>query len=216
MKFYLLVIVAVAYLAYVSSESCVQCNSKTDVRCATDANSMMSKDCANVNNTMCYSRVLDGYTIRGCASDLDNKTLSSCNNDLECMICTFGNGCNRALFPQHRLHCLQCSGNSTNSTCATEYNAPIAVCPIYKLGDKCFVRNSNRLAAGSFQRGCLTTAHANKVCIKDGNCYTCNGGGCNSIRADSTEIPLARDGAPVSVIASLALLLFSGIASLSL
>ncbi|KAL7745584.1 hypothetical protein ACLKA6_009807 [Drosophila palustris] len=213
MKFYLLVIVAVAYLAYVSSEGCVQCHSKTDVRCAVDPTSILAKDC-KTNDGMCYTRVQDGYTIRGCASDLDNSTIKTCNNELECQICKFSEGCNRVLFPQHRAHCLQCSGNSTNSTCATEYNAAINVCPIYRLGDKCFIRNSQRLAEGSFQRGCLSSAQANKLCIKDGNCFTCDGRGCNALKPDNALIPLARDGA-VSVILSMTLLMACGIASLT-
>ncbi|EDV99760.1 uncharacterized protein LOC6564918 [Drosophila grimshawi] len=213
MKFYLSVFAALAFLAYVSCESCVQCHSKSDARCATDPLNIMSKDCAN--NTVCYTRVLDGYTIRGCASELDNATLKSCNNELECLTCTFMDGCNRQIFPQYRLKCLQCSGNSINSTCATENHAYSKVCETYRLGDKCFIRNSNRVANGSFQRGCLSSAQANKQCIAGGNCYTCEGHGCNALLANDTLIPIARDGA-ATVLLSLALLLACGLANFAL
>ncbi|XP_030572843.1 uncharacterized protein LOC115771319 [Drosophila novamexicana] len=205
MKFFLLVIAALGFLVYVSCDGCVQCHSKTDERCATDPLNILTKDCAT-NSSLCYTRVLNGYTIRGCASDLDNSTLRSCNNELECLTCTFMEGCNRQIFPQYRPKCLQCSGNSTNSSCAIENHAYSKVCPIYRLGDKCFIRNSQRLANGSFQRGCLSTAQANKQCIIDGNCYTCEGHGCNALLANDTLIPVARDGA-VTVIISLTLVL---------
>lgn len=156
-----------------------------------------------------FSLPPDGHTIRGCSSDLDQATVDKCTNELECVICTFMAGCNRQIFPQHRTQCLQCSSNSTNSTCATDVHAKVKVCPLYRLGDMCYIRNSQRLADGSFQRGCLSSAQVNKQCIKPGNCYTCDGHGCNHLEFNSTQIPLARDGASYVMIASISLLLFS-------
>lgn len=160
--------------------------------------------------------LVDGHTIRGCASDLDTTTYNACSNELECQICGFMAGCNRQIFPLHRAQCLQCSSNSTNSTCATDIHAKVKVCPLYRVGDKCYVRNSQRLADGSFQRGCLSSAQSNKQCVKPGNCYTCEGHGCNHLEFNSTDIPLARDSAVVSVICSLSLLLLSMLASVML
>ncbi|XP_017031417.1 uncharacterized protein [Drosophila kikkawai] len=205
MKYYLLVIAAVSFLTYISCDGCIQCNSKTNERCATDPLSLLNRNCSD-GSSNCYSRVVDGYTIRGCAADLDNATRSTCNNELVCQTCTFSEGCNRNLFPLSRAQCLQCSGNSTWSVCANETYKLASICPIYKFGDQCYIRNSNRTVDGSFQRGCLTSARANKQCVKDGHCFTCEGRGCNFLAANDTLIPLARDSA-VQVALSVSLLI---------
>ncbi|KAH8320150.1 hypothetical protein KR074_003742 [Drosophila pseudoananassae] len=209
MKYYLLVIAAVSFLTYIScgyvvtqskrsvplaqfADGCIQCHSKTNVRCATDPLSILNRNCSD-GTSNCFSRVVDGYTIRGCAADLNNATRASCNNELECVLCTYNEGCNRNVFPQSRTQCLQCSGNSTSSSCAVETYSVPTICPIYKFGDRCYIRNSNRTVDGSFQRGCLTTAQSNKQCVKDGNCFLCDGRGCNFLSANDTQIPLARD-----------------------
>ncbi|XP_039497204.1 uncharacterized protein LOC120455269 isoform X1 [Drosophila santomea] len=209
MKFYLLLIAAVSFLAYIScgmaetqskrsvplaqfADGCIQCHSKDNERCATNPLSLLNRNCSD-GSSNCYSRVQDGYTVRGCAVDLDNATRSTCNNELLCQLCTYSEGCNRNTFPLSRLQCLQCSGNSTSSRCATDTYVSAQICPLYKFGDKCYIRNSNRTVDGSFQRGCLTSANAQKQCVKDGNCYTCEGRGCNFLLANDTHIPLARD-----------------------
>ncbi|XP_068158883.1 uncharacterized protein [Drosophila tropicalis] len=199
MKRILSVLALFAFFAYINCDSCVQCNSKTEERCATDPLNILAKECVN-SSSVCYVRVQNGYTIRGCASDLDNATLNACHNELECVTCNFLEGCNRQVFPTSRAQCLQCSGNSTDSLCATQVYAQSSICPTYKIGDKCYIRNSNRTVSGSFQRGCLTTAQANKQCIKDGNCYTCEGRGCNFLPYNDTLIPLARDSSSVFVV----------------
>ncbi|XP_020797871.1 uncharacterized protein LOC110176007 [Drosophila serrata] len=194
MKYYLLVIAAVSFLTYISCDGCIQCNSKTNERCATDPVTLLNRNCSD-GSSNCYSRIVDGYTIRGCAADLDNATRATCNNELVCQICTFSEGCNRNTFPLSRAQCLQCSGNSTWSVCAKETYSLASICPIYKFGDQCYIRNSNRTVDGSFQRGCLSSARAQKQCVKDGNCFTCEGRGCNFLAANDTQIPLARDSA---------------------
>ncbi|BFG01234.1 uncharacterized protein DMAD_01034 [Drosophila madeirensis] len=207
MKFYLLLIASLCFLTYISCDGCIQCNSKTEPRCATDPLSLFTKNCSeSIGGSECFVRVLDGVTIRGCAKDLTNATKAACNNELECQICTYTEGCNRQMFPSSRAQCLQCSGNSTSSACATQVYDHASICPIYKLGDLCYIRNSNRTADGSFQRGCLSTAQANKQCIKDGNCFTCTGRGCNFLQANDTLIPLARDSS-AQLMLSMSLLL---------
>ncbi|XP_004527442.1 uncharacterized protein LOC101462991 [Ceratitis capitata] len=194
MKSYcMLVLVAVVYLAYVHADACVQCTSANDSKCATDPENYLAKSC-NVNTSVCYTRVFNGNTIRGCASELDNATAAACHNELECLICSFAEGCNRRLFPLSRAQCLQCSGNST-SDCATNVYARPTVCPLYKLGDRCYVRNDGKNKTESFQRGCLSSAQAKKLCVNDGNCFICEGVGCNFLAYNSTQIPIARDGA---------------------
>ncbi|XP_043063367.1 uncharacterized protein LOC122319749 isoform X2 [Drosophila ficusphila] len=205
MKFYLLLIAAVSFLTYISCDGCIQCNSKDNERCATNPLSLLNRNCSD-GSSDCYSRVLDGYTIRGCAVDLNNATRSTCNNELVCQICYSSAGCNKNIFPMTRAQCLQCSGNSTSSECARDNYSEVKICPIYKFGDQCYIRNSNRTVDGSFQRGCLTSAQSNKQCVKSGNCYVCEGRGCNFLNANDTLIPLARDSG-VSVVLSTSLLL---------
>ncbi|XP_030386550.1 uncharacterized protein LOC115633279 [Scaptodrosophila lebanonensis] len=203
---YVLVVFAVACVAYVSCGSCVQCNSSSDERCATDPTKYLAKECTG-NTTGCYMRVLNGVTIRGCLNELDNATQAKCTNEMECLKCTFTEYCNNQVFPTHRPSCLQCSGNSTSSTCARYVLTQPTICPLYQLGDKCFIRNTNKTNVdGSFQRGCLSSAKAQKLCLKEENCYLCEGAGCNFLRANDTQIPLARDGA-FSIVSSMALLL---------
>lgn len=128
---------------------------------------------------------------------------------MECLICTFTEGCNRQVFPSHRIQCLQCSGNDANSTCATDIYMKPQYCPIYKLGDKCYIRNDGRNNSDSVQRGCLSSAQANGLCKDTSNCYTCEGAGCNFLELNSTQIPLARDSA--ATYATSAVLLLVGI-----
>lgn len=206
MKIFLFVLMAVAFtFIQINADSCVQCDSNTDARCATDPMSLLAKNCLNTSSK-CYTRIVNGATVRGCASDLTNATANACNNEMDCLICSFMEGCNRQIFPTHRAQCLQCDGNSTNSTCATNVYEKASVCPIYNLGDKCYIRNTGRTGVDrSFQRGCLSSAQAKKTCVKDGNCFTCEGLGCNFLAANDTQIPQARDGAALTMV-SMALL----------
>lgn len=169
------------------------------------------------NNYLLFSQIFqtlltDGNTIRGCAVDLDNATASNCNNEMECLICTFTEGCNRQVFPTHRASCLQCSGDNENSTCATDIYRKPAICPLYKLGDKCYIRKDGRNTSTSVQRGCLSSAQANGLCKDVSNCYTCEGPGCNFLELNTTVIPMAGDSA-VTIGASAALLLLAGVMS---
>ena len=131
---------------------------------------------------------------------------------MECLICTFTEGCNRQVFPLHRASCVQCSGNE-NSTCATDLYAKAQICPIYKLGEKCYIRHDGYNTSTSVQRGCLSSGQANGFCKDTSNCYTCEGAGCNFLEINSTEIPLARDSAVTYSGASLLLLLATVVSS---
>ncbi|XP_044316934.1 uncharacterized protein LOC123037964 isoform X2 [Drosophila rhopaloa] len=155
---------------------------------------LLLRNCSD-GSSKCYSRVEDGYTIRGCAVDLDNATRNACNNEMVCMLCTYKEGCNRDKFPSIRAHCLQCSGNSTSSDCAADTSSSSAICPLYKSGDKCYIRKSNRTVDGSIQRGCLSSAQAQQQCVEDDNCFTCVGYNCNYLTYNDINIPLARDSA---------------------
>ena len=208
-----IVLLATCAVVYVSSEACIQCNSAADPRCATETN-FMAKACTN-SSSKCYTRVLNGATIRGCASELDNATVARCNNEMECVICGFMDGCNRQIFPMYRAQCLQCEGNST-SVCARNVYASPTVCPNYKLGDKCFIRRkaTNDTKATSFMRGCLSSVQAErKLCVNETNCYTCEGNGCNNLLFNSTLIPMARDSASGFGYSTLTLLLAAAFAS---
>ncbi|KAI8127895.1 hypothetical protein FF38_08596 [Lucilia cuprina] len=205
-------ILFIAYLVYVNADACVQCNSANDIKCATNPDSFLAKEC-NDSTSKCYTRVLNGNTIRGCAMDLDNATASNCNNEMECLICTFTEGCNRQVFPTHRLQCLQCSGNNENSTCATDIYAKPVICPTYKLGDKCYIRKDGLNKTNSVQRGCLSSVQANGLCKDISNCYTCEGDGCNFLEFNNTEIPLARDSAMAYAGTSMFLLLVGVVTS---
>ncbi|XP_067635304.1 uncharacterized protein [Eurosta solidaginis] len=203
MKFYVLIFVAVAYLAYAHADACVQCNSANDPKCAIEPENYLAKSCSD-NKSVCYTRVFNGNTIRGCASELDNETAASCHNELECLICSFAEGCNRRVFPLSRTQCLQCSGNSTGNCAINVFSKP-TVCPIYKLGDKCFIRDDGKNKTDSFQRGCLSSVQPKKLCVNESNCFVCEGVGCNFLAANSDQIPLARDGSAY-VSSSIALL----------
>ncbi|XP_055844898.1 uncharacterized protein LOC129911204 [Episyrphus balteatus] len=193
MQYFYLIVAALAFVTYVNCDACVQCDSKTDPKCATNPERFLAKECSN-STSKCFSRVVGGTTIRGCASDLDNKTATACSNEMDCLICTFMEGCNRNVFPTHRSQCLQCVGNGTGF-CASDTFARPRVCPIYEIGDKCFIRKSkNANLTNAFMRGCLSSAHAEKLCRKD-DCYTCEGTGCNYIPADSADIPFANAAA---------------------
>uniref|UniRef100_A0A1A9WC43 DUF753 domain-containing protein n=1 Tax=Glossina brevipalpis TaxID=37001 RepID=A0A1A9WC43_9MUSC len=192
MKLYLLIGLAIIDAIYVNADACVQCNSASEPKCATNPDIYLAKMCSNSTNTMCYVRILDGDTIRGCANDLDQKTIDHCIDNRDCLMCSSQEGCNRNPFPAHRASCLQCSSHF-NGTCANDTYAKPEICPIYKLGDECYIRYDGKNESESFQRGCLSSAQKRGLCIDKKNCYTCEGAGCNFLPSNSNNIPMARD-----------------------
>ncbi|XP_037949184.1 uncharacterized protein LOC119680442 [Teleopsis dalmanni] len=76
---------------------CIECNSKEQIRCATDTNYLIPKQCdaPTASNTYCYVRKnADNIIIRGCL--VHAKDQIACMKDDTCSMCHAGNnpGCN--------------------------------------------------------------------------------------------------------------------------
>ncbi|XP_053693947.1 uncharacterized protein LOC128741870 [Sabethes cyaneus] len=179
---HILVAVALAGLvATVSANWCYVCSTRDTVNCLVpDINIMMRECIAAANNFTCYTRIVNREVERGCFSTLSIEDHANCNNLNNCELChdAVNQGrCNGAVFPEHRLHCHQCTG-TTNDTCGLEITTPAQLCRLYDAEDQCFVSVTGDMV----QRGCLSESD---FCRVGQTCHTCDGNGCNYKHYDS-------------------------------
>lgn len=78
------------------TDSCVQCDSRESPACANQSLHLQPSECANATAYGCFSRVVDGHTVRGClgalAGGVDECASSSlCNS---CYNVNNAQGCN--------------------------------------------------------------------------------------------------------------------------
>uniref|UniRef100_A0A1A9X3I3 DUF753 domain-containing protein n=1 Tax=Glossina brevipalpis TaxID=37001 RepID=A0A1A9X3I3_9MUSC len=157
-------------------QTCSLCNSRTEIKCATNpAEVQYSTACASLPYTDCYSRVLpNGWTERGCLSNLDDDDFLNClnNTSSSCSTCR-GDKCNREIYPSDRLSCHICDSN-TNSDCEASPTS-LSVCPKYDAGDSCVTSFDK----GNTYRGCNSTLTCDVSNPR--KCVMCEENGCNTI-----------------------------------
>lgn len=121
--------------------------------------------CANATAFGCFTRIVDGHTVRGC---LDTLATGECANDTLCNSCFNVNdaqGCNNQVgsiriryvkptgfliinrgsqqFPAIRMFCHQCR-DGLNSTCADEQTQIPTMCNIYTEDSPCYIRRTSK------------------------------------------------------------------------
>ncbi|XP_049306648.1 uncharacterized protein LOC105222439 [Bactrocera dorsalis] len=158
------------------AQYCKLCNSRTDLNCATNPNSVTATTrCAYLPYTECYTRILDGgVTERGCLSSLYDDDFGSCLNGTApyCQACK-GDSCNNELYPEERLSCHICD-SLTDPTCTNKPDS-VSVCPLYVAGDTCVTAYSDDVT----YRGCSSSVRCDAS--QPRSCWQCEGAACNTI-----------------------------------
>jgi len=166
-------------------DSCIVCTSFNNTACATDPDSLPRSPCNPTSQGQligCYTRIVDGFTVRGCASELDEVTLSECNNAERCDTCigvsfTPVFGCNNRIFPEHRRQCHKCQ-DGLNSTCDGIPLGLPTVCDIFHPTDRCYIHRT----VNTITRGCMSDMRT--LCANENDCHICEISGCNNLRGD--------------------------------
>ncbi|KAJ6634867.1 hypothetical protein Bhyg_13448, partial [Pseudolycoriella hygida] len=184
-------------------DSCLVCSSRTNLTCATDPEGATKFPCENgPARSGCYTRILEGFTYRGCAADLDEDVLNSCrNNENICTICVgqsnnIAQGCNNQVFPVHRHQCHQCRGE-INGTCDGIPLGLPTVCEMFDSNDRCFILRTST----TITRGCLSNRGTN--CEDPNHCHICEISGCNNLHGEA--VPIAPGSAVTNTISMLLL-----------
>lgn len=169
--------------------TCLQCNSLSDPRCATHPNQLQTTSiCSSIPYTQCVTHIdAAGTTTRGCVSNLDSDDFYGCitGSAENCELCT-GTNCNGlSVYPANRRRCHQCD-SATNADCATAPSSS-AVCPIYEAEDTCVTT----IIKDVTHRGCSSSLS----CPDPSNpstCRVCSGDACNTIDLERLNV----DGYP--------------------
>jgi len=159
------------------SAQCLQCSSRDNSQnCVDPDGTILSRSCpGNPLPIECFSRVVNGETIRGCANQLEAEVRAQCTNSTEtngCHVCSRPN-CNVGLFPIHRLKCHFCDGSSEENCTEAITASPSKACPIYMEDDRCITRKSGDQVI----RQCLSNY---EDCRKEKGCIICDSYGCNN------------------------------------
>lgn len=186
-------------------DSCILCSSRTNLTCATDPDGNHRTACEGVPVLSgCYTRISDGFTLRGCTSDLDADVLSACTNDNElCTICVgesnvATHGCNKHVFPAHRHRCHQCQG-PLNGTCDAIPLGIAQVCEMYDPSDNCYILRTSTTVT----RGCMSSRGTN--CDNREHCHICELSGCNNLNGEA--VPIAPGSAVANTVSMVTLLI---------
>jgi len=169
-------------------DSCVVCSSFTNLTCATDPEGANKMACEGVPvRSGCYTRILNGFTVRGCASELDEAVLTACrNNENNCTICVgqanmAATGCNNEVFPLHRMQCHQCRGDLNGSCDGIPMQVP-TICEMFDANDRCYIHRTSTTVT----RGCFSNRGTN--CEDPHHCHICEFSGCNNLLGDLVGI----------------------------
>jgi len=181
-------VIFAALVAFSAADSCVVCNSAQDPTCVTAPWLIPAQTCA----ARCYSRIVDGHTLRGCSDQFDDRVLTNCTIDSNCELCNSldGGSCNNLVFPAHRVQCHQCVGSLTSNCSATVTSNP-QPCALWANEDSCYIRRTEN----TIERGCLSSS--GNRCQNISHCLICNGHGCNSFNASDVNVPLAPSSASI-------------------
>lgn len=88
-------------------ENCIICSSDLNPNCAQKPNALHNERCSVPSDGQCFSRVLNGATVRGCKGVLTSADDRECSNNLTCSVSS-GQGSNNKIIPQNRLKCYHC------------------------------------------------------------------------------------------------------------
>lgn len=151
----------------ISTFSCHEClGSEGD--CVSGLDTLGTVRCGHGNRCITRYDLETKQVERRCvASDKEQCA----KNDENCKICE-GENCNKGVFPEDRLSCLQCTSENNVDDC---YNGTVAstLCDTYDRFDSCysFIDHSDKM-----HRGCVSGGY----CENTDKCYKCNLNGCNT------------------------------------
>ncbi|EDW91184.1 uncharacterized protein LOC6530559 [Drosophila yakuba] len=172
--------------------TCLQCSSTDDSRCATNPNQLTTTNiCSQLPYTECVTQIdSQGNTIRGCISSLGGDDFYECltGDGKLCETCT-GERCNGlSVFPADRRKCYQCDSSSDPNCATSPATLTNTVCPIYSQDESCVTTLLN----GITYRGCNSSLTCSDP-FDSRTCRVCTSGdGCNTINLEK----IGEDGLP--------------------
>lgn len=175
---------------------CVQCSSATDSNCLF-GESILPTNCT-VSGIQCFTQIVEGQTVRGCATEWSPERFESCASADHCETCMniMGRpGCNSGVFPFSRARCHTCSATGNDTACATTQTGAPTLCPNFAANDRCFVLRRG----DTFARGCVSSE---PVCESQEHCFSCDGHGCNSADVSTLELSDAPGAAVINAVTS--------------
>lgn len=119
------------------------------------------------------SLILEGQTVRGCATEWSDERHNSCRTADHCQSCVNimgAPGCNSGVFPVNRVRCHICSATGNTTACATAQIGAAQLCPQFNATDRCFILRRGE----TFERGCVSSE---RVCESGEHCHVCDGHG---------------------------------------
>ncbi|XP_075154733.1 uncharacterized protein LOC142228233 [Haematobia irritans] len=150
---------------------CLACDSNKTPQCSQNPLGVTTAETCNSPNDQCVTYInLEGHTIRGCLSKL-NESEQSCIGAGTCAACA-GSKCNKEVFPINRLSCHICN-SVADEYCATSPYNPL-ICLVYDANDSCVTSFG---ADGVVTRGCSSQV----VCGDSDQCEICHTDNCNTI-----------------------------------
>lgn len=124
-------------------EMCIICNSGLDFNCAQKPSSYHPERCPVPSNGQCFSRVLNGATVRGCRGVLPPADDKECSNNVTCAVSS-GQGSNNKIIPQNRLKCFHCDSRVEGSCSEKLTNKTLTLpCRKYFPTENCLKLNLN-------------------------------------------------------------------------
>lgn len=168
----------------IAFQKCFSCNSANNTNCFANQSSSNTVigTCGNYEDA-CYSYIGLNSIMRGCLSDLDEKSIEKCHqSQIKCETCGSKNGqaCNDRKYNENR--CITCdSGHDNNCRNQPELFSP-QLCSSVNLCDDdlgCFlIRDGNN----KVRRGCeldLSAEFKDKCSGESNHCKICKGNNCN-------------------------------------
>lgn len=110
-------------------ENCVFCSSALNPDCAQRPTYLSTEHCSVSSNGQCFTRIMNGATVRGCKGQLSSTELSQCNGNTPSSQCTIttGQGSNNKILPANRRKCFQCDSRIDPSCADVQTNKTLTL-----------------------------------------------------------------------------------------
>lgn len=99
-------------------ENCIICSSALEANCAQRPSILQHEHCSVPSEGQCFTRILNGATVRGCRGLLSEADSTQCRNNTVASQCaiTSGQASNNKIVPSNRLKCFYCDSR-VDETC---------------------------------------------------------------------------------------------------
>lgn len=145
-------------------ENCITCNSALEPNCAQRPMSLKLEHCSVASEGQCFSRIINGATVRGCQGHLSASEASQCRNNTVASQCaiTSGQGSNNQIIPMNRLKCFQCDSNVDETCTQAQENVTLALpCKKFFQPENCLKLSMNDGSGELLQR----FLYQNSICL---------------------------------------------------